>query len=62
METVIVTIDKSGKVMVEAAGLVGAGCEALTAAMRDALGSSGESQRKPEYFAPAANVNQEVQR
>lgn len=52
-ETVTVTIDKSGHVVVEAHGVQGSGCQALTKPMRDALGVSTDERRKPEFLQEA---------
>lgn len=60
-ERVIVTISPTGKVLVEADGVIGSGCEALTQAMRDGLGETVEEQKKPEYYARQAVALAEAQ-
>jgi len=61
-ERVIVTISPTGKVQVEADGVVGSGCEALTQAMQEGLGETVESQKKPEYYSQQAVAVAEAQR
>ena len=61
-ERVVVTISPTGKVQVEADGVVGSGCEALTQSMQDGLGETVESQKKPEYYAQQAVAVAESQR
>lgn len=51
MEQVIVTIDEQAAITVEAKGVVGSGCAALTKALEDALGATTGDVRKPEYFS-----------
>ena len=58
---VIVSISPTGKVQVEADGVIGSGCEALTQAMRDGLGETVEEQKKPEYYARQAVALAEAQ-
>lgn len=49
MQKVKVKIAKDGSVTVEAEGVVGKGCEALTKPMEDALGAKDGRTHKPEY-------------
>jgi hypothetical protein len=49
MQTVIVKVDEDAKVTVEAQGVVGQGCEALTAAIEQALGTRSGDVKKPEF-------------
>jgi len=60
-ERVVVTISPTGKVQVEADGVIGSGCEALTQAMRDGLGETVEEQKKPEYYSQQAVALAEAQ-
>lgn len=46
---IIVTIGTDGETTVEADGVIGKGCEALTKPMEDALGSRQSDKKKPEY-------------
>ena len=50
MQTVIVNIDADGEVKVEAQGVVGSGCAALTKAIEQSLGATTGDVKKPEYF------------
>jgi hypothetical protein len=50
MPQVIVNIDAAGEVKVEANGVTGSGCQALTRAIEESLGSTSADQKKPEYF------------
>ena len=49
--TVKVTISPEGNIEVEAQGMKGKGCEALTEAFEKGLGSVTEDRKKPEYHA-----------
>lgn len=55
-EQVIVTISETGEIQVEAAGIVGKGCEALTKPFEQGLGVRTGDKKKPEFLqqAPAA--------
>lgn len=62
MDQVIVDIDADGNVKVEAQGVRGQGCAALTKAIEDAVGRTTADQKKAEYYQPAvqpagANAN-----
>jgi hypothetical protein len=48
-EEILIEIDVDGTVKVEVKGVVGTGCEALTAELLDALGEVTSDERKPEY-------------
>ncbi len=50
MPQVIVTISEEGDVKVEAKGVTGTGCKALTKAIEDSLGTVKSDQAKPEMF------------
>lgn len=50
MEQVIVEIDAEGNVKVEAQGVRGSGCAALTKAIEESLGATTADQKKPEFF------------
>lgn len=50
MQTVIVNIDADGEVKVEAQGVAGSGCQALTRAIEQALGTTSADVKKPEFF------------
>lgn len=52
-QKVIVTVSPNGEVIVEADGVVGSGCEALTRPMEEALGGVSGDKRKPEYHKQA---------
>ena len=49
-QQVIVTIDPKGKVTVEADGVKGASCQALTEPMERAMGKPADKQWKPERW------------
>lgn len=55
MQTVIVNIGVDGNVKVEAQGVQGTGCHALTRAIEDAIGPVTADQKKPEYYQQQAN-------
>jgi hypothetical protein len=48
--TVEITVGKDGKSTVEVNGMKGQGCEAVSEAFRNALGESGPSEPKPEFY------------
>jgi hypothetical protein len=50
MQEVIVTIDAEGDTKVEAKGVVGSDCAALTRAIEQALGSTVSDVKKPEFY------------
>lgn len=54
---VIITVDAGGEVVVEAAGVIGKGCEALTSCFEKSLGVLVDKKYKPE-FIQRANVAQ----
>jgi hypothetical protein len=55
----IVTISEDGSVTVEAKGVVGQGCQALTKAIENAIGQTTGDVKKPEYFQQAGQANQQ---
>lgn len=59
MKTIEVVIAADGSVSVETKGVVGAGCEALSKAIEDALGVTVANTRKAE-FHQTANISQQA--
>lgn len=57
MPQVIVNVDAEGNVKVEAAGMQGAGCNQLTAAIERALGQTTGDVKKPEFHRAASASN-----
>ena len=60
-QQVIVTVGSDGEVKVEAKGVVGLGCKALTAAIERAIGDVTGDQKKPEFnqfTTQAGRINQ----
>lgn len=55
MKTVIVNISAAGDVTVEAQGVRGSGCAALTKAIEEAVGRVTADQKKPEFFQQQVN-------
>lgn len=55
--TVVVEIDPTGNVKTEVEGATGAGCEALTRGIEEALGTVTHHEKKAEYYKP---VQQQV--
>ena len=49
-QAVIVTIGPDGSVVVETSGVIGRGCDALSAAFETGLGTRTADTKKPEYF------------
>lgn len=47
---IIVRVDPSGSITVEAAGFKGKGCEAATKAIEDALGKPSTRTRKGDFW------------
>jgi hypothetical protein len=52
-QQVIVTIDPDANVKIEAAGVTGSGCKAITEAIEKALGRTVADKTKPEFFQTA---------
>jgi acylphosphatase len=50
VQQVIVNVDPDGNVKVEAAGVKGQGCQALTRAIEQALGTTTADTKKSEYY------------
>lgn len=48
-ETITVSVSETGEVQVAVAGVAGAGCTALTAALLAALGETVSEQKTAEY-------------
>jgi hypothetical protein len=46
---IIVTVNQSGEIEIEAVGFKGNACEKATKALEDALGVAGKRKKKPEY-------------
>lgn len=57
MQQVIVTVDSDGEVKVEAKGVVGTGCKALTAAIERAIGETSGDVKKPEFNQQSTQAN-----
>lgn len=53
MQQVIVTVDETGEVKVEAKGITGSGCKALTEAIERAIGTVSGDVKKPEFTQQA---------
>lgn len=51
MEEIIVKVDAEARVTVTAGGVKGAGCQALTAALEQAIGKVTHNVRTGDYFA-----------
>lgn len=58
-EQVIVTISEAGEIEVEAAGIVGQGCDALTKPFEEGLGARTGDRKKPEYHQQAHAAQQQ---
>jgi hypothetical protein len=59
MAEIIVKI-KKGKATFEVNGVQGQGCEQLTAALEEALGTKEDIQRKPEYYVELDEMHQKL--
>jgi hypothetical protein len=55
-QIVEVTVGVDGSVTVEAKGVVGSGCKALTAAIEKAIGTVTEDVKKPEFHRTASQT------
>jgi len=53
MKTIDITIDESGKTIVEANGFTGSSCTDATQAIERALGAVSHDTKKPEYYQTA---------
>jgi Protein of unknown function (DUF2997) len=49
-EEIEITVKPDGTVTVEAIGVVGSGCQQLTRAIEQALGTTTADQKKPEFM------------
>jgi hypothetical protein len=58
-QQVIVTIGPDGGIEVEADGIVGRGCEALTRPFEEALGTVTGDTKKPEWTRDAKQPQQQ---
>jgi hypothetical protein len=60
-QTVTMTISPAGRVVIDAEGFEGCGCEEATAAIELVLGGAAKKDHKPEYYAsPAVNTAQSI--
>jgi hypothetical protein len=59
-QEIIVEIDATGAVNIDACGFTGGACEKATKVIEDALGPVVSEKKKPERFKP--EPNQETQR
>lgn len=57
MQQVEVTIGADGSVKVEANGVRGSGCKALTAAIESAIGTTTSDVKKPEFMQAAGQAS-----
>lgn len=53
MKTIEITIDESGKTIVETHGFTGSSCSDATKAIEQALGAVSHDTKKPEYYQQA---------
>ena len=53
------TIHRDGSVTIEGVGFTGPSCEQHTKPFRDALGGTGSSERKPEFYQQDSAGQQE---
>lgn len=53
MKQIIVTVEQSGEIKIDAVGFKGAACEKATAAIERALGARSGGAKKPEFHATA---------
>lgn len=61
MQQVIVTVDETGEVKVEARGVKGSGCKALTAAIERAIGDVTGDRKTPEFTQQAPQQRKATQ-
>lgn len=62
MPQIIVDIDPAGNVKVEANGMTGSGCQAVTAAIEQAIGVTTGDVKKPEFHRTQQAVQKAEQR
>lgn len=60
MKTLNVVIAEDGSVKIDALGFKGKACEKMTAELAKALGTPGESKKKPEYWQAEVKQQQKV--
>jgi len=58
-QRITIEVDVTGKTEVEAHGIQGSGCEAVTEAIEAALGGVRKREFKPEYRARATHQQEE---
>ncbi len=58
MKTVYIRVSPKGEVKIEAEGFAGTSCEAATAPYEKALGTPGDREEKPEYYAANETTQQ----
>lgn len=61
MQQVIVTVDETGEVKVEAKGVKGRGCKALTDAIERAIGDVTGDRQTPEFTQQASQQRTAIQ-
>lgn len=59
MPEILVHIDPQGEVKVEASGVAGSGCQALTRALEQQLGSTTADVKKPEFYQQQNSKNRQ---
>lgn len=60
-QEVVITFSETGpEVQVEARGVVGKACTALTKPFEEALGAVLDTSFKPEYYRPTATITNKV--
>lgn len=59
MKGLQIDIKKDGTISIEALGYEGNGCEQISAAFEEALGTVTDKEYKPEYFTQAQNTEQD---
>ena len=50
MKQILIEVDTTGAVKIEAVGFKGSSCEQATAAFEKALGTVASKKKKPEYY------------
>lgn len=62
MKSIEVIVTEESEISVEALGIKGKGCSALTKFIEEALGEVTSSKKKPEYYATTTTKNTNQQR